>query len=279
MISLIVSGVIVAVAIMVLLAQRQTVTSAKNLLKQAQEKTLLLENKIDASRDELKRSKEELERERNALREARELNKKKLRRQSAGEVDELSVGREANMTNKALEDSQKAIHALEAQIDQLKKDQGQSEAALRTRMNEEMDKKHEEKISEIDELKKKIAELQEELKKQRRLMRPEGNKIDLKTLPDEAASEFARLYRKAEQHERLHGIARAKLHLAQEKFTELQKRYFSVCRELALSAGNQENIDPKAAREVAEKMVADHAGVGRPRAEHETTSNGDSEQA
>ena len=278
MISLIASLVIVAVAIMLILAQRQMVSSAKNSLKQAQEKNVLLENKIETSRDELRRSKEELERERVALREARDLNKKKLRRQSIAELDQLTSPHEAEMTNKAVEDSHLAIHALEAQIEQLKKDQGQHEEALRTRMNEEIEKKQQEKGSEIEDLKKKIAELHEELKKQKRLMRPEGNKIDLKTLPDEAASEFARVYRKAEQHERLHGIARAKLHLAQEKFTELQKRYFSVCRELAVSAGNKENIDPKAAREVAEKIVADHAGTGGTRVEH-GADNGDSEQA
>lgn len=262
MVFLIASLVIAAIAIMVVVAQKKTVSDAKSLLKSAQEKTVQLESKIESSRDELKRSKEELERERAALREARDLNKKKLRRQSAAELDQANSPHEANMTNKALEDSQKAIHALEAQIDQLKKEQGHSEDALRTRMNEEIDKKQTEKSSEIEEMKKKIADLQDELKKQRRLMRPEGNKIDLKTLPDEAASEFARVYRKAEQHERLHGIARAKLHMAQEKFTELQKRYFSVCRELAVSVGNQENIDPKAARDVAEKLVADHSGAG-----------------
>src|SRR5260221_13993756 len=109
-------------------------------------------------------------------------------------------------------------------------------------MTEEIEKKQSEKNSEIEYLKKKIAELQEELKKQKRLLRPEGNKIDLKTLPDEAAGEFARVYRKAEHHERLHGIARAKLHLAQEKFTDLQKRYFAVCRELAVAVGKNESI-------------------------------------
>lgn len=276
MITLIASLVIVAVAIMLILSQRQTVTNVKNLLKQAQEKNIVLENKIETSRDELRRSKEELERERASLREARDLNKKKLRRQGSAESDQTTSPQDGDISNKALEDSQKAIHALEAQIDQLKKQFGHQEDALRARMNEELDKKQHEKTSEIDDLKKKITELQEELKKQRRLMRPEGNKIDLKTLPDEAASEFARIYRKAEQHERLHGIARAKLHLAQEKFTELQKRYFSVCRELAVAAGNQENIDPKSAREVAEKMVADHASDMRPRGER---GNSDGEQA
>jgi hypothetical protein len=47
----------------------------------------------------------------------------------------------------------------------------------------------------------------------------------------------------------------AKLQLAQEKFTDLQKSYFSVCRELAVSVGKNEDIDVKDARDVAEKIV------------------------
>lgn len=278
MISLIASLVIVAVAIMFLVAQRQSVNNIKGLLKHAQEKNIQLENKLETSRDDLKKSKEELEREKNALREARELNKKKLRRYGS-EMDQVTPPHEADMTNKAFEDNQKAILAMEAQIDQLKKDQGHHEEAIRASLAEEMEKKQREKNSEIDELKKKISDLQDELKKQRRLMRPEGNKIDLKTLPDEAASEFARVYRKAEQHERLHGIARAKLHLAQEKFTELQKRYFSVCRELAVLAGNKDDIEPKTAREIAEKIVADHSGEDRIKNEHSPSDTKEAEQA
>ncbi len=273
MISLIASFVIIVIAIMLVLTQRQLVTKVKDQLKQAQERNIQLESNIETSRNDLKKSKEELEREKIALREARELNKKKLRRQASDDVDLRPSSKEVDMTQKALEDSQKAIHALESQIDQLKKEQGLHEDALKARMTEEIEKKQSEKNSELEDLKKKISELQEELKKQKRLLRPEGNKIDLKTLPDEAAAEFARIYRKAEQHERLHGIARAKLHLAQEKFTELQKRYFTVCRELAVSSGSNESIDPKAAREVAEKIVADHSNEGRDKESHETGSN------
>lgn len=258
MIALIVSFVIVAVAVMVVLSQRQSVKNMRNLLKQAQEKSIQLEQKIEISRNELRKSKEELEREKNALRDARELNKKKLRRQSSFETNLQTSTHEANMINKELDDKEKVILAMEAQIEQLKKEQVHNEENVRTRLSEEWNKKEHDKNLEMAELKKKITDLQEELKKQKRLMRPEGNKIDLKTLPDEAASEFARVYRKAEQHERLHGIARAKLHLAQEKFTELQKRYFSVCRELAVLAGNKADLEPKEAREIAEKIVADH---------------------
>lgn len=241
---LIASLVIVAIALMIVVSQRQSVNSMKKRLSEAQQKAIQLEQKIETSRGELKKSKEELEREKTALRDARELNKKKLRRQANVDEKDFPKG-EAAMTDKALDDKEIALKALEAQIEHMKKEQLQNEDAIRARLSDEMDKKAQERGKEVDELKKKISDLQEELKKQRRLMRPEGHKIDLKTLPDEAASEFARVFRKAEQHERLHGIARAKLHLAQEKFTELQKRYFTVCRELAVLAGNQSEVDTK----------------------------------
>lgn len=258
MIWIIVSLVVVAVAAMIVVSQRQSVEQMKKRLKEAQEKCIQLEQKIDTHRDDLRKSKEELSREKDALRDARELNKKKLRRQAMIDSDRETLANEATMTNRPSDDSQKAIAALEAQIEQLKADRSHDEEAMRARIADESAKKDGEKNAEIDELKKKISSLGDELKKQRRLMRPEGNKIDLKTLPDEAASEFARVYRKAEQHERLHGIARAKLHLAQEKFTELQKRYFSVCRELALLAGKAD-AEPNEARDIAEKLVADHS--------------------
>jgi chromosome segregation ATPase len=256
---IIILAVVVALAIMIVVSQRQSVIKMHNQLRQAQEKTIDLEQKISVSRDELKRNREELERGKTALKDARELSKKKLRRQN--DNDNQKIEQEAVMTM-SMDDNEKALAALEAQIEQLKKDQGQQEAALRQQLAEEFTKKQQSSQSELGEFKKKFAELQEELKKQKRLMRPEGNKIDLSSLPDEAAGEFARVYRKAEHHERLHGIARAKLQLAQEKFADLQKRYFSVCRELAVAVGKDENIAPAQAREVAEEIVAEHQQDG-----------------
>lgn len=256
MVSFIALLVVVVIAAMVVISQKQSVVSMKKLLRDAQEKTIELEDKISSSRNELRKSKEELEREKTSLRDARELAKKKLRRQANEETKEQQGG--SAMIDNALEDSNKAIRALEAQIEQLKKEQVQNEQDVRERLMQEHKKEESGQALEIDNLKKKISELESDLKKQRRMMRPEGNKIDLKTLPDEAAGEFARVYRKAEQHERLHGIARAKLHMAQEKFTELQKRYFAVCRELAVLAGNKSDIDPKAARDFAENVASEN---------------------
>lgn len=269
MIAVVISLVVVAVSVMFVIAERRSKDSMKQLLKQAQETSIRLEQKIQSSKDELRKSKEELEREKTSLRDAREQTKKKLRRAQAEVLPTTSP--EAAMTDKLIEDKEKALLAMETQIEQLKKEQTNTEDIVRAKLSSELAHKEQEKDKQIDELKKKISDLQEELKKQKRLLRPEGNKIDLKSLPDEAAGEFARVFRKAEQHERLHGIARAKLHLAQEKFTELQKRYFSVCRELALLAGanGKADVEPTAAREIAEKLVADHQHPAKPAdAEH-----------
>ena len=252
----IILAVVLALAVMFIVSQRTSVTKMKDMLRASQDKTLQLEQKIEASRDELKKNREELERGKNALRDARELSKKKLRRHADQENETLE--HEAAAMNLKNNDDSLAISALEAQIEQLKSDYGKNEDSLRMNLEDEYKKKLNVHREEMDNFKKKIGELQEDLKKQKRLMRPEGNKIDLKALPDEAAGEFARIYRKAEQHERLHGIARAKLQLAQEKFADLQKRYFSVCRELAVAVGKKEDITPVEAREVAENLVDDH---------------------
>ena len=237
---LIVSGLILAVAIMMMVAGRQSLANVKKTLKEEQERTLKLQQKMQSSQEEYRKNKEELERGKEALREARELTKKKLRTAGNAKSEHQDHGNEEAMTTKAFDDSKKALSAMESQIEQLKNEQHKSEELIRAQLVLEMKKEQEKGESAEAELKKKVLSLKDELKKQKNLMRPEGHKIDLKTLPDEAACEFARIYRKAEQHERLHGIARAKLHLAQEKFSELQRRYFEVCRELALAANKSD---------------------------------------
>lgn len=234
---LIISGVVLAIAIMLIISGRQSSAHLKNLLKTEQERTLKLQQKIQSSQEEYRKNKEELERGKEALREARELSKKKLRKaDNSQQIPEDTMM--DNINNKVIEDSKKAVMAMESQIEQLKSEQNKSEELIRSELQSQS--QHLE-----SELKKKIVLLEEELKKQKKLMRPEGHKINLKTLPDEAASEFARVYRKAEQHERLHGIARAKLQLAQEKFSDLQRRYFEVCRELALAASQNNKQTPE----------------------------------
>src|SRR5580700_7538930 len=79
---IIVLAVVLALAIMVVVSQKQSVNKMKELLRESQDKTMQLEQKIENTRGELKRSRDDLLKGQNALKDARELGKKKLRRQS-----------------------------------------------------------------------------------------------------------------------------------------------------------------------------------------------------
>jgi chromosome segregation ATPase len=257
---IVVFSIVTAVAILLLVAQVASVNRIKKLLVVEQERALKLEKKVEASQGDLKKSVAELERRRTELQDARELSKKKEKRQAMA-LQNVNLTGETNMSTRALEDSQKALSALESTIEELKRENLQKLEATKAEVALEFQKQQKEKDEELLRVKKELHDALEDLKKQKKLLRPQGNKIDLKTLPDEAASEFSRVFRKAEHHERLHGIARAKLHLAQEKFTTLQKRYFAVCRELAVAVGQNAEIEPTKARDVAEEIVAHKAPV------------------
>ena len=242
---------------MLFFSQQQSVKKIQQELKNEQEKALKLEQKFDLSKEEFRKNKEELERKRTELQEFRELNKKKLKRLKESELS-MNQDSEANMSDRILDETNKTVLALEAMIESLKNEHEKEKANMQNMLQQDIENKQKEHQKNLEVFKADLNKLQEELKKQKRLNRPEGCKIDLKQLPDEAASEFARLFRKAQQHERLHGVARAKLHLAQEKFTTLQKRYFEVCRELALAMGKNEASDPVKARDLAEEVMAKH---------------------
>lgn len=254
---IIVLSIVVAVAGLLLMSQMARVTKMKKLLSEEQDRCLRMEKKIEASQADLKKNSSELERRRTELQEARELIKKKDK-QKALALQNINLTGDTNMSDqKILEENQRTIAALESTIEEMKRQNAEEIKVAKAGMNTEIEKELHRKDEELAKLKKELADAQEESKRQKKLMRPQGAKIDLKALPDEAASEFSRVYRKAENHEKLHGIARAKLHLAQEKFATLQKRYFAVCRELALAVGQDKEIEPIKAREIAEEIIAD----------------------
>lgn len=261
---IIVLSIVIAVAGLLLVSQMARVTKMKQLLADEQERCLRMEKKIESSQADFKKNSSELERRRTELQEARELLKKKDK-QKALALQNVNLTGDTTMSDqKTLEENQRTIAALESTIEEMKRQNAEEIKMVKTGMNNEADKEIERKDDEVAKLKKELADAQEEIKRQKKLMRPQGVKIDLKTLPDEAASEFSRVYRKAENHEKLHGIARAKLHLAQEKFATLQKRYFAVCRELALHMGQDKEIEPNKAREIAEEMIADKVTQDHP---------------
>ena len=96
----------------------------------------------------------------------------------------------------------------------------------------------------INDQKNRISELSKQLETalQQQKQQQEQQKelpLDLQKLPQHVLPELARVYRKAQHNEQLVALTRSKLHMAQEKHNDLQKRYFSVCRELAKHAKEQ----------------------------------------
>ena len=102
---------------------------------------------------------------------------------------------------------------------------------------------------------KTLEELRASIKKKAEA-RPDipGSGLDLKALPTEVVQELARYFRKAEHFEKLHGVVQGQLQLAQDRFNEQQKRYFAVCRELAVVAGKTPGSDLEA-RTIAESAT------------------------
>jgi hypothetical protein len=68
--------------------------------------------------------------------------------------------------------------------------------------------------------------------------------------------ELARYYRKSEELERLYNVTQGQVQLAQDRILELQRRYFAVCREMAVAAGGAATISDDDARKTAEALLA-----------------------
>lgn len=75
-------------------------------------------------------------------------------------------------------------------------------------------------------------------------------------LPEDVILELGRFQRKAEHAEKLLAATRGKLQMSQERFSEMQKRYFGVCRELALASGQALGASDEEIRNQAEDLVA-----------------------
>lgn len=245
---LIISLVLMSILLMLFLQQRASVKKMQQELSKEQSKSIQLEQKIESSKDEFKKNKEELERKRNELQDLKESNKKKMRRLMESDVNN-KINNEDNMNEKILDDSNKTILALENVIETLKNDHENEKHNLEANIKKEFEAKEEALNTELN-------KLQEEIKKLKKGAKLEGYKIDFSQLPNEVANEVVRIIKKSQQDERLNGINRAKLLLAQEKFTTLQKRYFEVCRELAVAMGNTDTTNIIATRDFAEEIIS-----------------------
>jgi chromosome segregation ATPase len=249
--------VVCAVVLMVVSANSR---SAAKRLKDAETAKLGAETKLSTMRQEMGSLREDLLKKAKALDESRDAAKKKLRKEAqkgnrgeaAGDEDGLKQGGD----DAATQELRKMISALEMQL-----------AAMKTETQKEWNLEKiallKEQATAVDNLNSKIAALEGEREKltslrQKRRKDLADLKIPVETLSDDVVDEMARLYRKAEQFEALNGMARGKLQLAQERYADLQKRYFAVCRELALGATNA-SVTDAAAASVSDDVIAEQA--------------------
>lgn len=229
MVFIVISLVLISIFLMLFLQQRSVLKKIQQELSQEYAKSIQFEQKFESSKEEFRKNKEELERKKNELQDLKESSKKKMRRLMESDVNNRH--NEDNMNDRILDDSNKTILALENVIETLKNDHENEKNSLVENIKKDFHALEEN-------LRNEINKLQEELKKHKKGAKLEGYKIDFSLLPNDVATEVVRIIKKSQQDERLNGINRAKLLLAQEKFATLQKRYFEVCREYAIVMGN-----------------------------------------
>lgn len=227
-----------------------------------------LEKKLADARAELAAAKEETQRKQKQLEETREEAKKKLARAGRKAERDEETSKAPDPRDVEIQGLKRGLSSLESQLNLAKRDVEKAQADLdRVRNDAKADVEGAAKGRDAERsktmnlaeenaaLKKTLEELRQSKKKEAERPEIPGTSLDLKNLPPDAVQELARYFRKGEEFERLYAVAQGQLQLAQDRFLELQRRYFAVCRELALAAGAQPQSDEEAKR-LAEGAVA-----------------------
>ncbi len=233
------------------LAQKKIIQAEQN-----NQKTLL---KLEVMRNELVLTKETLVKKSRALAESKEQTKKKLKKQ--GQKLESHIGSlDANISalsgdNEKTSTLKNSLAAMQIQLLEMKKDSDKAKKDMKA----ELELEQKEKVSKLQDEMKNLKTTLTGIKKRENQLRRGSHLSQLKTnadsLPVEVLSELSRLVRKSQTDEKLRSANIGKLQMASEKFAELQKRYFSVCRELALAAGKKKDISKVEARDIAEVLI------------------------
>jgi len=238
-----------------------------------------LRAQLDTARDETNTAKEALKKKSKQFDDVKAESKKKARRDGRKENRQSEVAK-ANALDTETESAEikklkKAIAALEEQVGSIT---GQNEADLKDarRQHEgelkEAQGQHEGELKEAGSqarvLEDELVKLKTSIKKKKEA-RPgvPGTQLDLKALPVEAVQELSRYFRKGEEYERLYSVAQGQLNLAKERNGELQKRYFAVCREMAVLATGNEAITEAEAESAVSEIVQQADGLARKNAE------------
>jgi hypothetical protein len=226
------------------------------------------EKKLADVRAELATLKEKLTSKQRELDELREQQKAKARREGKKEASVTGEKKGPDPRDVEIQSLRKGMAALESQLNTLKRESaalGAREADLTSKANAdvegakkaaETERERRERIeSENAKLKATIDELRAAIKKVDARPDVPGTTIDLKSLPTPVVQELARFFRKGEEFERLYTVAQSQLQLEKDRTLEIQRRYFAVCRELAVHAGVSSSAPTGEAVAAAEAVI------------------------
>lgn len=228
-----------------------------------------VEKKLAEARTELSSHKEKLAQKQKELEEIKEQARVKARRE--GKKEAASADDKKTSTDPRdveIQSLRKGMAALESQVNTVKR-----EAAAKDAQEANMTSKsaadvegaqkvaagERERRQTLEEqnadLRRTIDELRSAIKKVEARPDIPGTSIDLKALPTPVVQELARFFRKGEEYERLHTVAQSQLQLEKDRTLEIQRRYFAVCRELAVHAGAPGNAKVADVVATAEAVV------------------------
>ncbi len=226
------------------------------------------EKKLADARAELAASKEKLTARQKELDELKEQAKAKARREGKKEAAGGDDAKKPDPRDVEIQSLRKGMAALEAQLNGLKREtaaKGSEEASAAAAAaadaagaKEAAAGERERRQALEDEarsLRATIDELRATIKKAEARPDVPGTTLDLKSLPTPVVQELARYFRKGEEFERLHTVAQGQLQLEKDRTLEIQRRYFAVCRELAVHAGAAASAPKAEAVATAEAVI------------------------
>jgi hypothetical protein len=245
------------------------------------------EKKLADVRAELASQKEKLTSKQKELDELREQQKAKARREGKKEGVAADEKKGPDPRDVEIQSLRKGMAGLESQLNALKRESaamGAKEADLTSKASAdvegakkaaETERERRERIeSENGQLKATIDELRAAIKKVDARPDVPGTTIDLKSLPTPVVQELARFFRKGEEFERLYTVAQSQLQLEKDRTLEIQRRYFAVCRELAVHAGVPTSAPTGDAVATAEAVIDGEVKIEAKPAEGEAAAEG-----
>jgi uncharacterized membrane-anchored protein YjiN (DUF445 family) len=196
-----------------------------------------VENKLATLKQELSSLKEDNAKKNKQLEEMRDISKRRLRKDA--QKQDMTENETMTQTNSA-PSFELALQTVQQQAEEAHKE----ELA-------KMKAHYQERIAKLE---AQIGQRKQNADKSKKSL--EGNvQVAVESLPEEVVLEMGRLLKKSEHAEKLLGATRGKLQMSQERFAEMQKRYFGVCRELALASGQALAMTDEEIRNQAEDLV------------------------